>query len=155
MGRAGFGAFRCFQNGFHNENASNDCTLITPALWYAIFRASAALRPAVHLMFYRKRNNDSMVGDFALKRNLIVRKCKESKLPWLRRKKRYSLVLFKFLRAPNRSSTIPTVHLNFWVSCLQKCGICAWVLYEPLASCWPAKTGWRGEYDYMEKFQPG
>ena len=40
---------RCFQNGSHNENASNDCTLITSALWYAIFRASAASRSAVHL----------------------------------------------------------------------------------------------------------
>ena len=27
-------------------------------------------------MLYRKRNNDLLVGHFALKRNLIVRKCK-------------------------------------------------------------------------------
>ena len=38
---------------------------------------------------------------------------------------------------------------------LQKCGICARVMYYSLASCWPTKTGWPGENDYMEKIQPG
>ena len=58
-------------------------------------------------MLYRKRNNDLLVGHFALKRSPIVRKCKELKVRLLRRKKRYSMVLLTFLRAPNRSSTIP------------------------------------------------
>ena len=39
-------------------------------------------------MLYRKRNIDLVVAHFARKRNLFLRKCKDLKLRWLRRKQR-------------------------------------------------------------------